>query len=400
MNGIKVGIVGAGQFAPSFIPLFKAHPLVGSVALTDVVPERLSREADRFGVEERYASFDELLASDVDAVAIYTQRWTHAPMAIKALNAGKHVYSAVPAAVTVEEMDELVETVKRTGLTYMMGETSYYYPCALYCRDRFSKGDMGHFVYGEAEYMHDMSHGFYQAYQYSGGDEWKRHAGFPPMLYPTHSVSMIVSITGQHMTHVSCLGYTDREDDGVFREDVNLWNNVFSNETALFRTSGGGSARINEFRRIGHCGRRSTRCSIYGTLANYEEQANGSVWVDHDNEPKNINDIIRTPTGMHPAETEEFKKMHKVLQEDFNAGFAVVHPRERLPKEFEGLPNGHEGSHQFLVDDFVNAIASAKLPPVHVWNAARYTIPGIIAHQSALKDGERMAIPDFGDAPI
>ncbi|HEY3331164.1 MAG TPA: Gfo/Idh/MocA family oxidoreductase [Capsulimonadaceae bacterium] len=397
MKQIKVGVVGAGQFAPSFIPLFKAHPGVRDVALAEIFPQRLQEEADRFGIVDRYASFDDLLASDVDAVAIYTQRWTHAPMAIKALEAGKHVYSAVPAAVTVEEMSTLIDAVKRTGLTYMMGETSYYYPCAIYCRGRYAAGDMGHFVYGEAEYMHDMSHGFYQAYQHSGGDQWKRHAGFPPMLYPTHSVSMIVSITGQHMVDVSCLGYTDREDDGVFREDVNLWHNVFSNETALFRTSGGGSARINEFRRVGHCGRRSTRCSIYGTLANYEEQADGSIWVDHIHDPVDLDGIIRTPTGLHAGESASRDSLHQVLKDDFDSGFAKVHPRERLPKEFAGLPNGHEGSHQFLVDDFVTAIQTGNRPPVDVYAAARYTVPGIIAHESALRDGERLKVPDFGD---
>lgn len=400
MTQIKIGIVGAGQFAPSFIPLFKAHPGVEELALAEAVPDRLEREANRFGIARRYSSFDDMLASDIDAVAILTQRWTHAPLALAALNAGKHVYSAVPAGVTVDEIAALLEAVKRTGLTYMMGETSYYYPAAIYCRKRYQDGDMGHFVYGEAEYMHDMSHGFYQAYQYSGGQDWKRQAGFPPMLYPTHSVSMIVSITGQHMVDVSCLGYKDREDDGVFVEDVNLWHNVFSNETALFRTSGGGSARINEFRRIGHCGRRSTRCSIYGTLANYEEQADGSIWVDHTHDPIDLDDIIRTPTGWHANESEEFKKLHPVLQEDFDTRFAPIHPRERLPKEFAGLPNGHEGSHQFLADDFVTAVLSGKLPPVNIWNAARYTVPGIIAHQSALNGGERLSIPDFGDAPI
>jgi len=47
----------------------------------------------------------------------FTQRWSHAPLAIRALKAGKHVYSAVPAAVTLEELDELVKTVEETGLT-------------------------------------------------------------------------------------------------------------------------------------------------------------------------------------------------------------------------------------------------------------------------------------------
>ena len=63
------------------------------------------------------------------------------------------------------------------------------------------------------------------------------------------------------------------------------------------------------------------------------------------------------------------------------------------------MGNGHYGSHQFLVDDFVTAVASGTLPPNHVWNAARYALPGITAHESARRDGERLEVPDFGDAP-
>jgi len=71
---------------------------------------------------------------------------------------GKHVFSAVSAAITVEEMGELVETVTATHLTYMLAETSYYHPAAIHCRRRFARGDFGDFVYAGGEYLHDMSH--------------------------------------------------------------------------------------------------------------------------------------------------------------------------------------------------------------------------------------------------
>lgn len=221
--GLKIGVCGGGSFASSFIPLFQAHPLVDEVCLAETLPDRRAQQAARFGIARTYASLDELCQSEVDAIAIFTQRWLHGSQAIQALRAGKHVYSAVPAGVTVEEISALIEAVRSTGQTYMLGETSYYYPCTLYCRDRFAKGDFGRFVYGEAEYLHDMSHGFYEAYQHSGGDRWKSHASFPPMLYPSHSVSMIASVTGAHLTSVSCLGYIDDHPDGVFRAELSLW---------------------------------------------------------------------------------------------------------------------------------------------------------------------------------
>jgi hypothetical protein len=88
--------------------------------------------------------------------------------------------------------------------------------------------------------------------------------------------------------------------------------------------------------------------------------------------------------------------MHEALVQDFFTGTSQVHPIERLPKEFIGQRNGHSGSHQFLVDDFVKALAAGKLPPNHIWAAARYSLPGITAHESAKREGEVLPVPDFG----
>ena len=291
---MKIGVCGAGGFARQFIPLFQAHPLVEEVVLAEVLPERRQEIAGRFGVARTCASLEELLRTDVDAVAILTQRHLHGPQAIAALRAGKHVYSAVPTGISVEEIGTLVETVKRTGLTYMLGETSYYYGNTLYCRQRYQNGDFGRFVYGEACYLHDMSHGFYEAFQHSGGEQWKQVAGFPPMFYPTHSVSMIVSVTGAHVTHVSCHGFVDEHEDGIFTPEGNLWGNVFSNETALMTTSDGGCCRINEFRRVGWAGGNSVHLSLYGTEGCYEEQANAQVWVTRRaGEMTDVSDLLK-----------------------------------------------------------------------------------------------------------
>jgi len=304
----------------------------------------------------------------------------------------------VPAGVAIDEIKRLVEAVKRTGLTYMLGETSYYYPSAVFCREMWRQGKFGRFVYGEGEYLHDMSHGFYEAYQHSGGADWKRTAGIPPMLYPTHSASIIISVTGARFTHVSCLGQVDRSGDGVFGPGLNQWDNPFSNETALLRTSDGGMARINEFRRVGHWGGRSVRISLFGTEGCFEEQPEGEVWVNRDREVTPVRSLLRC--GAISAKDRAAAQCREDgTQHDFHSGMAAVHPRARLPREFEGLGSGHHGSHQFLVDDFVRACTSGLLPPNHVWAAARYNLPGLVAHESALQEGEMKAIPDLGDPP-
>jgi len=399
MKPIKIGFLGAGGFSGAFIPLFQGHPLVSDVYVAEVMPDRLSHAVNRFHIKTTFTNFEDLLKSDVDAVAIFTQRWMHAPQAIAALRAGKHVYSAVPAAISIGELQQLIETVKETGLTYMMGETSYYQPTTIYCRKRFAAGEMGRFVYAEGEYYHDMEHGFYGPYQGSNGDEWKKYASFPPMYYPTHSCGMVLGITGARMTSVSCLGYVDNHKDGIFNKKTSHWNNNFSNETALYRTSDGGMARINEFRRIGLTSPAtgSVRCSIYGTDACYEEQVNARAWVTHDGHVENL--IEHLKCSPHHIPDQLTAQQLAGVQEDFFSSLSPVHDQKRLPREYASLSNGHFGSHQFLADDFVKACTSGTLPPVNVWTAAKYCAPGIIAHESAKREGETLQIPDLGSAP-
>lgn len=395
--GIKLGVAGAGQFSRCFIPLFQAHPYVDEVVLADVHADRRQSFQQAFGIKTTYPSLDDMLKSDVDAVAIFTQRHLHGEHTIQALQAGKHVYCAVPMAQTPEEVAAILEEVRKSRLIYMTGETSYYYPSTVLCRDRFLAGWFGQFVYGEAQYLHDMLHGFYDAYKYSGGADWKRVAGIPPMLYPTHSVSMILSVTGAKATSVSCLGYRDSHEDGIFREGANLWDNPFSNQSALVRTSDGGMMRINEFRRIGWGGHNSVYMSMFGTSGSFEEHAGGSAWSSL--KWGEVEDLTARLACRDAYVRLDGEGINQVLQHDFNASLAEVHHRYRLPVTFEKLPNGHLGSHQFLVDDFLKAVRTNTLPPNHAWRAADYVLPGLIAHESSKRDGELLPIPDMGEPP-
>jgi len=394
--GIKTGIVGVGSFAQGFIPLFKAHPLVDRVVLCDLDAEKLQQNAEKHGIPDVSPSLDHLCGTDVDAAVLITQNWLHAPQSIQALEAGKHVYSAVPAGIEVDEIARLVETVERTGRIYMLGETSYYYPAVIYCRRRFQEGAFGQIAYAEAEYYHDWDHGLYEVARWRGGERWRQTAGIPPMYYPTHSTSQIISITGAHMAHVSCQGFVDRHEDGIY--PANQWHNPFSNESALFRMSDGSICRINEFRRIGHPG--AVRMALFGTRASFEDNSAGAVWVTKNRDEKIRLDDRLACTGQPVRKPEKAEGMDLVTAEDgTHLGVSAVHSIDRLPGEFIGLPNGHRGSHQFLVDDFVRACVSGQTPPNNVWDAARYTIPGIVAHESAMQEGALLEIPDFGDAP-
>jgi len=441
--GLKVGILGLGHFGRHFIPLFKVHPLCEKVVLCELRKDVLDEQAREHEIAQTYTDYDEMLSkADIDAVAIFTQRWAHAPQAIKALKHGKHVYSAVPAGVTVEEMHELVDTVNETGLTYALGETSYYRPQAMYCRRRFAKGDFGSFVYGEGQYYHDMAHWFYLPFYDSNGPEWKRYASAPPMWYITHSASHVLSVTMSRFTHVSCFGWHDTHEDGIFDKQISAFNNDFSNQTALFRSADGGMARINEFRRSGA---GESRGGIIGSKASYQEQPNPdfrgltvteqiegvdsgregdiaasqAVWLEKyfEQPPYKEDGSYDYENAQHWQKTrrEDLTWIHRMpgveiteenrgnLPREYlgkrHLNVGPLHPVWRLPKEYVGRRNGHAGSHQFLVHDFFEAVNSGKLPPNNVWNGVRYSLPGVVAHESCKREGERLAIPDFGVPP-
>ncbi|MGI5899933.1 MAG: Gfo/Idh/MocA family protein [Christensenellales bacterium] len=390
----KIAVIGAGRFSRGFIPLLQNHPLVSSVSLAELIPQRRTDYAERFKISQTYESLDEALKSDVDAVAIFTQRQLHGPQAIAALRAGKHVYSAVPMALSVEDVETICDLVKETGLLYMTGETSYYYPNTIYCRERMRRGEFGSFVFGEAQYLHDMAH-FYDSFRHSGGKDWKRVAGLPPMYYPTHSVSMILGVTGARIEKVSCMGYEDYHQDGIFQKGANDWDNIFSNETALMRTSDGGSCRINEFRRVGwkNVNTSSVYMSMFGTEGAYEESSLGSMWTSlQRDEAEDITAKLKCRNV--PAWRENQK-----VGDEFFQTVSEVHPISRLPESFAGLPNGHLGSHQFLVDDFMKALENDWMPPNNAWDSARYVLPGLIAHESAVRGGELLSVPDMGSPP-
>ncbi len=388
--GISLGMVGLGSFGRAFADLFMSHPLVDRVALCDLEPERIAAFADRESWRKKfdprkdaYLSLEAICASDVDALAIFTQPWLHAPQCVQAMEAGKHVYSAVPIVSLpdgdeiLEWCDRLVQTSLRTGMAYMLGETTYYRPQTMYCRRRAQEGVFGSFVYAEGEYMHDVdAHTNLREVSRrrttgKAGQEWgallaryrERGVKTGPMHYPTHSTSGPISVMGAHAERVCAWGYANRTADAYFADSA------FSDETALFFMSNGATMRICEYREIGHPEREIFR--VYGTEGSFEND----TWSD------------RLTTAHLTVE-----EMRDPLPDEV----ALAYREGTGQSSFYG---GHGGSHAYLVHEFVDAVAHDRLPAIHVWEAVRYMAAGVMAHQSALRDGEVLRVPDWGDPP-
>lgn len=403
---IRICVVGNGRFAGNFVPLLKAHPFVEKVYVCDLIREKAERYAAKYGVEIIDTFEDAIYGDKVNCVAIFTQRFKHGKMVIEALKAGKHVYSAVPCTVDIEDVYEIAELVKKTKLTYSMGETGYYRAATCFCRREFLRGSFGKFVYGEAQYNHDIRN-MESSFGKGENDDWRKFAGFPPLWYPTHSTSMILgTMPGVYATSVSASGYAGSPRTEIFgRGDVNFYDNPFSNTAMLLELSNGGVARISENRCVGWKSPETFISQYYGTDGGYEfSVARHSMAQWDPDRPGSV--TMKDVTALCQPE-----EVSQLIESDYHAaiqriadgiGFrsvSPIQPTARLPKAYADQANGHNGTHQFLIDDFCRAYWTGKLSPTNIWQVARFNLPGLVAHKSAMNGGVRMDVPDLGDAP-
>ena len=340
---VKVGIAGYGlcRFGGAFF--YQNHPNVEVVAATDLDPGRCAGLARAVGAKKTYPSCEEMIQKDkeIEAVYIATDAPTHAKLAVMALNYGKHACSAVPAVFgfkAEEEAEELFEAVKKSGLKYAMNETSTFHADLWDKRTQYQAGALGKIIYSEGEYYHDFGPNGLPGYNPQNGkidvNGWRR--GLPPMWYPTHSNAYYVSITGGRFTEVSCLG-----TPGLYKEHKeNQWKNPFGTEVGMFKTSEGGISRM----------------AVSWDMKN----AHGEMGRVYGQKPHNP-----SINGSRPA-----------LPPGVGAG-------------------GHGGSHGQLTNDFITSILLDREPTVNIGDALNMTMAGVIAHKSALKDGEWMKIPQY-----
>jgi predicted dehydrogenase len=370
---VRIGIVGGG-FGSSF--QWHLHPQCLVTALCDLRDDRLKRLTEVYGSAATFKNFRDFLKHpQLDAVAVFTPAPLHVWMATEAMKAGKHVISAVPAGMSVEELEQLLECVKTTGLQYMMAETSFYRPEIITCREWSRKGQFGTLFYSEAEYHHEGL--IPLMFDDRGFPTW-RH-GFPPMHYPTHCTGMVVPVTGERLVEVQAIGW----GDGHEILQTNQYRNPFWNTSGFFKTSKGRSSRISVFWHVAAGG--TERGQFYGDRLSYimerpEKSPNTVIRISKGG--KTILDANGYPEGEVSIES-----------------YAQPNHWEKLPQPLR-VESGHGGSHTFITHEFISAIVEERHPEVNVWEAIAYTLPGIIAHQSALKGGEPMKIRDYGKAPV
>ncbi len=238
---IRLAVVGGGFGATHH---WHEHPQCDVTAVTDLVEERRKALESAYQCHNVFPSLEVMLetaADQFDAVAIFTEAPNHVAHAVMCMERGKHVVSACPAGTSLDQIEQLLEIKHKTGLTYMMHESSWYRQPCIAAREAFQQGDFGKLCFSEVEYYHPgigSRHNSLSRWQ--GLKSWRY--GYPPMLYPTHSLGLLVGVTGERIVKVSCIG--QRIGDDFPDAEDNQYHNPFDNEIALGVTDQGNICRF------------------------------------------------------------------------------------------------------------------------------------------------------------
>jgi len=370
-NGkVNVGIVGLG-FGAEFIPIYQAHPNANLVAVCQRTKAKLDQVADAFKIPRRYTEFADLLKDPtIDMVHINSPIPDHGPQSIAALKAGKHVMCTVPMATSIDDCRQIVDLVQKTGLKYMMAETVVYAREFLFIKEMYEKGELGKIQFLQASHQQDM-------------DGWPNYwPGLPPMWYATHCVGPCLALTRNDAEYVSCFG------SGTIRPElVNMYNSPFAVESAHIKLRNTDlTARI--IRSLFDVARQYRESiDVYGTKKSFE-------WtlIEHEQHV------------LHTAKKPEPEIPEKVTSPDF----AKLLPKEIQRFTTKGVYDsdekqhlsfiqgaGHGGSHPHLVHEMLDALVKNRDPYPNAKQSANWTCVGLCAHQSALKGGEIVRLPEF-----
>ncbi len=362
---INIAIIGLG-FGAEFIPIYQRHPAANMVAICQRTKNKLDAVGDAFGIAKRYTDFSELLKDpSVDAVHINSPIHLHAEQSLAALKAGKHVACTVPMATTVEECRQIVQAVKDTGLTYMMMETVLYSREFLFVKEMYEKGEMGRIQFLRASHQQEM--GAWPGY-------WE---GLPPMHYATHCVGPVLGLTRDQAEYVSCFG-SGRIDDKL----IPKYNSPFAIETChiKFRNSDLSAEVTRSLFNTARQYRESF--DVYGSKKSFE-------WTQIEHEENVVH------TGEQPSRVKVPDYAHLLPKEiaSFTTGGVYDADSHQHLSFIQGA--GHGGSHPHLVHEFLQSLMLKRQPYPNAQQSANITCVGILAHESAMKGGEILKLPEF-----
>ena len=173
MKKLKVAVIGVGSISSYHIKNYQANENVEMYAFCDINEKRLKMMGEKYGVTRLYTDEAEMLRElpELDAVSICTWNSAHAPCAIMALEAGKHVLCEKPMATSLEEALAMKEAAERNNRLLMIGFVRRFGRDCRLVQNLLSEGALGELYYGKVNYLrrHGNPGGWFGDVSYSGG---------------------------------------------------------------------------------------------------------------------------------------------------------------------------------------------------------------------------------------
>jgi predicted dehydrogenase len=294
----------------------------------------------------------------MDAVALANYFHQHAPFAIKALQAGKHVISETMACKTAAEGVSLLRAVEDSGRIYMFAENYPYFAYNQEMRRLYKAGEIGEVQYAEGEYNHPMDARSFAELS-AGTYHWRNW--IPSTYYSSHALAPMMFVTDAHPVKVNALSIARSEADELKlhtrRNDIGA--------IILCRMDNGSVARVMGLMMRGH----SVWYRFHGTRGLMENLRTGNTGMLR---------VMHEPWDMKQGDVRE-----KIYQPEF------PHHAEEAGR------TGHHGGDFFTMFNFGEAIRGNRQPYLNIYRALEMAMVAIQSWRSCLADGAPFEIPDF-----
>lgn len=359
---VRFGVIGLRRGA-SFVRVCRAATGAEVTALYDIDADAVGTAAADIDAQP-FSDYDAFLNADIDAVVVASPLPFHAEQAAQALRAGKHVLSEVTACLNMEQAAELVRAARESSAIYMMAE-NYRYLDEVELLKRLADDDrFGEIYFLEGEYLHDCKDLWFD---HAGNLTWRGKGQLG--VYCTHSLGPILYITGDRVNTVSCVAVPG----GKFLPD----NHNPTMHLMQMVTDQGRVLRV----RVDHVSPRPHQMAYYsvqGTRGSFESwRGHGDtskLWLEDDHEPSRFSGAS--------------SEWHET------GPYADRYIPERVAAPPEAVFGGHGTSEYWMLRDFLAAVRGEISSPIDIDRAMDYTIPGILALDSAETFGTPFVVPD------
>jgi hypothetical protein len=387
-ENVRIGVIGTGGRGTELVNNFSSVPGVTITALCDVVKEKVQRvqaRLDRAGkAGQKIAVFTEgdhayeqlVKRDDIDLVVIATPWIWHTPMAVAAMKAGKNVAVEVPAARTLDECWELVNTSEATQKHCIQLENCCYGFNEMMVLNMVRAGLFGELTHGGAAYNHDLRSILFSP---DGEGQWRRfeHLNRDGNLYPTHGLGPVA--------HYMDVNRGDRFDTLVSMSSISAGLQQYRKDKLK-----ADDPRQQEVYKEGDFNVSLIR-TIKGRVIELEHNVSSPQPYDRINLIAGTKGIFRDyPPRVYidGAAKEEFTSLDQYKAQ---YGPALWKKIGEMAKEL----GGHGGMDFVMAYRLIECMKQGLPPDIDVYDAASWSAPGPLSEASIKQGSAPQKFPDF-----